>query len=42
MSVRKDYGPQGACRQKAALLLLCFLAFPFLLLRLVWRKARRR
>jgi hypothetical protein len=35
---RKDYGPMGACAPKAALLLL----IPFLLVRLMWRKARRR
>jgi hypothetical protein len=33
---RRDYGPQGACAPKAALL----LAIPFLLLRFLW-KARR-
>lgn len=41
MATRKDYGPQGSCRQKAALLFVVFAA-PFLVLRLVWRKARRR
>ena len=35
---RRDYGPMGACAPKAVLL----LALPFLLLRLVWRKARRK
>jgi len=34
---RRDYGPQGACAPKAALL----LAIPLLLLRFAWRMARR-
>lgn len=35
---RRDYGPQGACAPKAALLLL----LPALLLRWGWRKARQK
>lgn len=35
--VRKDYGPQGACRQKAAMLLL----IPALGVVAVWKLVRR-
>lgn len=42
MAVRRDYGPAGACQQKAVALLLLLVGVPFLLVRLVVRKAGRR
>lgn len=37
-NVRKDYGPQGSCAPKAALL----LAIPVLFVRVAWRVGRRK